>query len=82
MTTLSTCVGEIRAQARRTPYLAHIFCLRGGDPVGERLAKIVAEKNIFLMVCDQCAVGRGLAEGNFEQCGNGHVAVKGSVHRV
>ena len=33
-----------------------------GDPVGERLAKIAAEKNILLMACDQCAL-RGLAEG-------------------
>jgi hypothetical protein len=30
----------------------NLFCLRQGDPVGERLARIAREKNILLMVCD------------------------------
>lgn len=60
----------------------NLFCLRQGDPVGERLAKIAKEKNILLMVCDQCAVRRGLAEGKFEQCGTGQVKAKGLVEGV
>jgi len=29
------------------------------------------------MICDQCAVRRGLADGTFEQCGLGQVKAKG-----
>ena len=57
----------------------NLFCLREGDEIGERLAKIAAEQNILLMVCDQCAVRRNLAEGTFEQCGSGDVTAKGLV---
>jgi hypothetical protein len=39
------------------------FVLRQGDPLGERLAKVAAEQNILLMMCDTCALERGLAEG-------------------
>ena len=60
----------------------NIYCLREGDPVGERLAKVAKEKGILLMVCDQCAVRRGLAEGEFEQCGKGEVKAKGLVDGV
>jgi sulfur relay (sulfurtransferase) complex TusBCD TusD component (DsrE family) len=38
------------------------FALRAGDPLGERLAKVAAEQNIMLMLCDQCAAARGLAD--------------------
>lgn len=41
------------------------YVLRSGDPLGERLAKVAAEKGILLMMCDQCALERGLAEGEF-----------------
>ena len=37
--------------------------LRSGDPIGERLAKVAREQGILLMMCDRCAVERGLAEG-------------------
>ena len=60
----------------------NIYCLRENDPVGERLAKIAKEKNMLLMVCDQCAVRRELAEGTFEQCGSGEVKPKGLVDGV
>jgi sulfur relay (sulfurtransferase) complex TusBCD TusD component (DsrE family) len=40
------------------------FVLRRGDPLGERLSKVAQEQNILLMMCDQCALERGLAEGN------------------
>lgn len=60
----------------------NIFCLRQGDPIGERLAKLAKEKNILLMVCDQCAVRRGLADGDFTQCGTGQVRAKGLAEGV
>ena len=60
----------------------NLFCLREGDEVGERLARVAAEQNILLMVCDQCAVRRNLAEGTFEQCGSGDVKAKGLVAGV
>ena len=40
------------------------FALRRGDPLGERLARVAAEQNIMLMLCDQCAAARGLADKN------------------
>jgi sulfur relay (sulfurtransferase) complex TusBCD TusD component (DsrE family) len=39
------------------------YVLRVGDEIGERLAKVAAEQNIMLMMCDQCALERGLATG-------------------
>lgn len=57
----------------------NIFTLRRGDPYGERLAKVAREQGILLMACDQCAVRRGLAEGEFEQCGTGQVKPKGLI---
>lgn len=38
------------------------FVMRKGDPLGERLAKIAKEKGMLLMLCDQCATERNLAE--------------------
>jgi hypothetical protein len=60
----------------------NVFCLRQGDPVGERLARIAEEKGILLMVCDQCALRRNLAEGSPESCGTGSVTAKGLVKGV
>jgi sulfur relay (sulfurtransferase) complex TusBCD TusD component (DsrE family) len=60
----------------------NLFCLRAGDPVGERLAAVAKKHNILLMVCDQCAVRRNLAEGTFEQCGSGQVKPRGLVEGV
>jgi sulfur relay (sulfurtransferase) complex TusBCD TusD component (DsrE family) len=57
----------------------NIFCLRKGDPVGERLSKLAKEKAILLMACDQCAVRRNLAEGTLTQCGSGEVNPSGMV---
>jgi sulfur relay (sulfurtransferase) complex TusBCD TusD component (DsrE family) len=34
------------------------------------------------MVCDQCAVRRGLADVTFEQCGKGQVTARGLVAGV
>ena len=55
----------------------NLFCLKKGDPIGERLAKIANEKKMLLMVCDACAVRRGFADGTLEQCGSGDVKAKG-----
>ena len=60
----------------------NLFCLKKGDPIGERLAKIANEKKMLLMVCDACAVRRGFADGTLEQCGRGDVKAKGLVDGV
>jgi sulfur relay (sulfurtransferase) complex TusBCD TusD component (DsrE family) len=39
------------------------YALRAGDPMGERLGKVARSQGILLMLCDQCALERGLAEG-------------------
>jgi hypothetical protein len=39
------------------------YVLRAGDPLGERLAQVAEAQGILLMMCDQCALERGLAEG-------------------
>ncbi len=38
------------------------YALRKGDPLGERLSAVAKEQGILLMLCDQCASERGLAE--------------------
>ena len=60
----------------------NLFCLKKGDPIGERLAKIANEKKMLLMVCGACAVRRGFADGTLEQCGSGDVKAKGLVDGV
>lgn len=44
------------------------YVLRAGDPIGERLAKVASEQGMLLMMCDQCAIERGLAEGEPGNC--------------
>lgn len=44
------------------------YVLRQGDPIGERLAKVAADQGMLLMMCDQCALERGLAEGEAGAC--------------
>jgi hypothetical protein len=39
------------------------YLLRKGDPMGERLARVAKEQGILLMMCDSCALERGLAQG-------------------
>ncbi|MEM9360134.1 MAG: SaoD/DsrE family protein [Pseudomonadota bacterium] len=60
----------------------NLYTLRKGDPVGERLARVAAEQNMLLMMCDQCALRRHLAEGDLHQCGKGEVTPKGVVAGV
>jgi sulfur relay (sulfurtransferase) complex TusBCD TusD component (DsrE family) len=44
------------------------YLLRKGDPIGERLSQVAKDQNILLMLCDQCAIERGLAEGEPGNC--------------
>jgi len=44
------------------------FVLRQGDPIGERLSKVAAEKGMLLMMCDMCALERNLADGEPRWC--------------
>ncbi len=37
--------------------------LQKGSPIGERLVRLAQEKGILLMMCDGCALERGLAVG-------------------
>jgi sulfur relay (sulfurtransferase) complex TusBCD TusD component (DsrE family) len=54
------------------------YALRAGDPMGERLAKVAKEQGILLMLCDQCANERNLAE---PKAGGGYQA-SGTVEGV
>jgi len=47
----------------------NVFALREGDPLGERLADVAAERDVLLMLCDRCATRRGLAERDGEGAG-------------
>jgi sulfur relay (sulfurtransferase) complex TusBCD TusD component (DsrE family) len=53
------------------------YLLRAGDPLGERVGTIARERGMLLMLCDQCASERGLAE----QDGDSYRAV-GTVEGV
>ncbi len=53
------------------------YVLRKGDPIGERLGRVARDQGILLMMCDQCALERGLAEG-----GPRNATVTGTVERV
>ena len=60
----------------------NLYVLRQGDPIGERLANVAREQNILLMICDQCALRRHLAIGEFSQCGSGEVQATNTVNGV
>jgi sulfur relay (sulfurtransferase) complex TusBCD TusD component (DsrE family) len=44
------------------------YVLRRGDPIGERLSRVARENGMLLMMCDQCAIERGLAKGEPRNC--------------
>jgi len=44
------------------------YVLRQGDPIGERLSRVAAETGMLLMMCDRCALERGLAKGEPGDC--------------
>jgi len=54
------------------------YVLRAGDPIGERLGRVARERGMLLMLCDQCAHERGLAEPD----GNGGYRAVGAVEGV
>jgi sulfur relay (sulfurtransferase) complex TusBCD TusD component (DsrE family) len=39
------------------------YVLRAGDPLGERLGSVARDQGMLLMLCDQCAIERSLAQG-------------------
>jgi sulfur relay (sulfurtransferase) complex TusBCD TusD component (DsrE family) len=53
------------------------YVLREGDPLGERLGTVARDSGMLLMLCDQCALERGLAEG-----GPGDARPTGTVEGV
>lgn len=44
------------------------YLLRQGDPLGERLAMVVQKEGMLMMMCDSCALERGLAAGKVGNC--------------
>ena len=46
----------------------NVFALRRGDPLGERLSAVATRTGMLLMMCDMCALERGLAEGQPRWC--------------
>tara|TARA_B100000700_G_scaffold82597_1_gene93066 strand:+ start:1764 stop:2141 length:378 start_codon:yes stop_codon:yes gene_type:complete len=60
----------------------NVYALSADNDVGKRFSKIAEQQNILLMICDQCALRRGLAEGDFSQCGSGEVKAKNTVNGV
>ena len=60
----------------------NLYSLAAGNPIGTRLSKIAGEKKILLIICDQCAIRRGLAEGDFGQCRTGDVKETNGVDGV
>ena len=60
----------------------NVYALSADNDVGKRLSIIAEEQNTLLMICDQCALRRGLAEGDFSQCGSGEVRAKNTVNGV
>lgn len=49
----------------------NVYTLRSEDPVGERLAAYAARNPMLLMMCDNCALERGLARGRPRWCADG-----------
>jgi sulfur relay (sulfurtransferase) complex TusBCD TusD component (DsrE family) len=46
----------------------NVFVLRRGDPLGERLSNVARKNGMLLMMCDMCALERGVAEGEPRWC--------------
>ncbi len=55
------------------------YVLRASDPIGERLGEFARQHGMLLMMCDRCAVERGLATGDPD---SGGVVVKDVVDGV
>ncbi|MER3481517.1 MAG: sulfur reduction protein DsrE [Meiothermus sp.] len=46
----------------------NVMLLQRGNPIGERLARLCKERGMLLMICDACALERGLAVGEMRWC--------------
>jgi sulfur relay (sulfurtransferase) complex TusBCD TusD component (DsrE family) len=46
----------------------NVWALQNDNPIGVRLAKVAQQKGMLLMMCDMCALERGLAEGAPRWC--------------
>ena len=60
----------------------NVYSLSAGNEIGQRLSIVAKKNNILLMICDQCALRRGMATGDFSQCGTGEVTAKNTVDGV
>ena len=60
----------------------NVYSLSSESEIGQRLSAVAAKQNILLMICDQCALRRGMATGDFSQCGSGEVKAKNTVKGV
>ncbi len=60
----------------------NVYSLSSENEIGQRLSNVAKQKNILLMICDQCALRRGMATGDFSQCGSGEVTAKNTVKGV
>ena len=46
----------------------NVLVLQKGNPIGERLARVAREQGMLLMMCDLCALARGMAHGEPRWC--------------
>jgi sulfur relay (sulfurtransferase) complex TusBCD TusD component (DsrE family) len=60
----------------------NVYSLNAENEIGKRLSAVANRKNILLMICDQCALRRGMASGDFSQCGSGEIEAKNTVDGV
>ena len=60
----------------------NVYSLSAENEIGKRLSVVANRKSILLMICDQCALRRGMASGDFSQCGSGEVKAKNTVDGV
>jgi sulfur relay (sulfurtransferase) complex TusBCD TusD component (DsrE family) len=60
----------------------NVYSLSSENEIGKRLSDLAKKENILLMICDQCALRRGMASGEFSQCGSGDVKAINTVDGV
>ena len=60
----------------------NVYSLSAENEIGQRLSAVAKDQNILLMICDQCALRRGMAKGDFSQCGSGDVIAKNTLDGV
>ena len=60
----------------------NVYSLGSENEIGKRLSALAKKENILLMICDQCALRRGMASGEFSQCGSGSVRAINTVDGV